>query len=172
MLLILFATLGVDPPKPTPIKVGQPAPYVDALFADGSPFNQDEQKGKFILVTWYSADDETTKKHFVALREARKEFVKEKRLQMISIRMDGEWEEWLKFQEKQPPLEPEHPLHRFYSDFKWWQAFHDSPKERRNPFRVGKKPASFLIGPDGKFAALDVPDSKLLETVKAALAKK
>ena len=172
MLLILATMLALDPPK-TEMKVGQPVPSVDALFADGNPYDPAHLKGKFILMTWWSADDEETRKHFAKLRELRKEFAKEKRLQIVTIQLDGEFDDWLAFQEKQPPLDPKHPTQAFYSDSQWWQAFHHpSTEARRNPFRVGKKPTSFLISPDGKLAAMNVVDSKLREIVVKAIGKK
>ena len=170
--LILPMLLVVEPPKPT-LRVGQPAPGVDALFADGNPYDPADLKGKFILTTWWSADDDATKKHFTTMREIRKEFLPKKRLQMISIRHEGEWGDWLNFQDKQSPHDPKHPTRPFYSDSKWWQAFHHPTGEsRRNPFKVGKKPASFLIGPDGNFVALNIPDAKLREIVAKAVGKK
>jgi hypothetical protein len=155
------------------VKVGDPAPAVDALFADGSPYDPAHVKGKFVLMTWWPADDEAAKKHFGVLRRIRREYLDEQRLQMISIKLDGEFEDWLRFLDRQSSFDPKFPMRSFYSDAKWWQAFHSSPgKVRRNPFHVGARPQSFLIGPDGKLVAVDIPDAKLRETVKAALAKR
>jgi len=170
MLSLLLALVGVDPPR---LKVGEPVPAVDALFADGGPYDAAQVKGKVVLMTWWSADDDATRKHFGVMRELRKEFAGEKRLQMISIKLGGEWDEWLKFQEKQAPHDPKFPLRPFYSDSRWWQAFHAATTDARyNPFRVGKAPAAFLIGPDGKLIAANVPDVKLRAEVRALLNKK
>ena len=170
MLSLLMLFVSVDPP---PLKVGEPIPVFTALFADGNPYDPAHVKGKFVLMTWWSADDEATRKHFAAMRELRKEFAGEKRFQMLSVKLDGEWDDWLRFQDKQPPHDPKHPLQPFYSDSKWWQAFHAPTTEaRRSPFRVGKTPASFLIGPDGKLVALNLPDARLRGEINAALGKK
>jgi len=170
MLSLVMVLVSADPPAP---RVGEPGPVFEALFADGSPYDAAQVKGKVLLMTWWSADDEATRKHFVMMRDLRKEFASEKRLQMMSIRLDGKWDDWIRFQDKQPPHDPKYPLQPFYSDFKWWQAFHAPTTEvRRNPFRIGKAPAAFLIGPDGKLASSNVPDAKLRAEVKAALAKK
>jgi hypothetical protein len=89
------------------------------------------------------------------------------------VRFGGEFDKWLLFQEKQPPHDPNYPMRAFYSDSKWWQAFHHPGADgERNPFRVGKKPVSFLIGSDGKLLVVDIPDDKIAKTIKEALVYK
>jgi hypothetical protein len=77
MLLVLASLAAADPPA---LKVGGKAPNVDAIFADGSPYDNDHVKGKFVLVTWQLNEDEAAKRHSAAMRKLRKEFVDEKRL--------------------------------------------------------------------------------------------
>lgn len=152
-------------------KVGEIAPTVDGIAPDGSPLDPKALSGKIVLLTFWRGDDEALARHFAKLREVRRQFIAEKKLQIVSLRIDGSgFADWLKFLDNQPPLDPEFPRRRIYDDPMWWHYFHASVNEvGRNPFGVGRDPESFLIGTDGKLLAAKVPDTDLVAAVAKVL---
>lgn len=156
---------------PSSLKVGEAAPAVEGIALDGSPLDPKTMSGKVVLLTFWRTDDDELKRHFAKLREVRREFIAADKFQIVSLRIDGsEFADWLKFLDRQPPLDPEFPRRRIYDDPKWWHYFHASVNEvGRNPYGVGRAPESFVIGPDGKLLAAQVPDADLAEAVAKAL---
>jgi hypothetical protein len=77
-------------------------------------------------------------------------------LLMISVRIDdSEFQNWLAFLEKQPPLDPEFPQHRFFDNARWWQLFHNFASEpSRNPLQVPAYLAEFFLVPPRGATAL------------------
>lgn len=148
------------------LKVGDQAPEVVALLADGSPYVLDDSKGKVVLLTFWS-DQVSVSKHFAAMRDVRKEFRQVKNFQMVSVYREGEFEDWLQFVCKQPALDDQ----PFYSDSRWWHGCLDGASRLQNPFRVGKQPHSFIIGADGRIIAVDLADKDVRDAVSAALKK-
>jgi hypothetical protein len=175
LVLVTAAALafGPAPAGGAELKVGQLAPVVDAVFADGDALRPEQLNGKVVLMTFWSAEDAAARRHFEKMREVRREFVRSERFQMVSVRLGGDFADWLKFQEKQRPHDERFPRQPFYSDAKWWQAFHYPAREsRRNPFGVGQRPESFLIGPDGKLLAVRLADDALRAAVAKALERR
>ncbi|HEX4590396.1 MAG TPA: redoxin domain-containing protein [Gemmataceae bacterium] len=151
-------------------RIGQPIPTFPALGPDGSPLRLEDIRGKTVLLNFWSLKDAGVQRRFELLRDLRREFAAE-RFQIVSVCVDGEWDEWLAFLERQKPLDEKFPMRPLYSDARWWQFFYRPATEGQPTFSGRMTQDSFLIGPDGKFIAMNVRDDKLRATVEAALAK-
>ena len=151
------------------VKVGQIAPAIDGLLADGSPLDPKDLAGKLVLLTFWSADDDARERQFAALRAIRKEFRADDRLRIVTVRLGGEWDAWLALCAR--PLDPAAGPHpSFDCDPTWWQVFHTPHAEtRHNPFGAGTGPEAYLVGPEGKVAAVRLPDDKLRDAVAGLL---
>jgi hypothetical protein len=172
--MLMTGSLGLIAPvlaDEAELKVGQRAPSLDAVAADGNALLPEQLAGKIVLMTFWS-DETSAASHFAKLREIRREFSSVKGFQMVSVRLEGEFDEWLRFLEKQPALDEQSSDAPFYSDAKWWQMFHfPAVASHTNPFKVGKQPRSFLIGADGRLVAVDLSDKDVRDAVSMALKK-
>jgi uncharacterized protein (TIGR03067 family) len=158
-------------PATSNLKAGDTAPTVEGIAPDGSPLDSRSMAGKVVLLTFWRADDAASERHFAKLRKIRREFIAADKLQMVTLRMDGDkFSDWLEFLDRQAPLDPEFPVRRIYDDAKWWHYCHASVGNvGQNPFGVGSEPESFVIGPDSKLLAVRVRDADLTVAVAKAL---
>jgi hypothetical protein len=141
-------------------KFGQSMPV---LGPDGNPLRPDDFRGKTVLLTFWSMHQPEKQTRFDRLRGLRSEFLASDRLRIISICVDGGWDEWFAYLNRQTPLDKRQP---FSSDSRWWQYYLTSGDQPRNVIVV---PNSMLFGPDCKVLADHLPDDKIRDAVEAAL---
>jgi hypothetical protein len=76
---------------------------------------------------------------------------------------------WSQFPVRQGHVDYGDGRRRFIDDSKWWGCTEIQLDELASRcYGVDHYPESFLIGPDGKLLAADIPDKELQETVAKA----
>lgn len=81
---------------------------------------------------------------------------------------------WYDFTLRQPPIDDgKGKTHRLIDDSRWWQCMGIAGMDAQPTaprFGFHGVPRLFLIGPDGRVAAARVPEAKLGEEIRKALA--
>lgn len=164
------------------IEPGQPAPHILAHGPDGNIVDERGLHGKVVLLALWAtrSPSKAVERQYALLREIRREFLEQDRFQIISLCTDALEEEgrgndyWNDFVLRQPPVDGgRRKMHRLIDDDRWWQCMgiagvHALPTAPRFGFRG--VPRLFLIGPAGQFAAVRIPEAKLREEIRKALA--
>lgn len=166
----VICAIGVARDDDAPLKVGDRAPEISALAADGNALTSNGLQGKVVLLTFWSMDDKNYEKVAEAFKAVRAAHRDQSDLQLISVCVDDDWERWMEYLDKQPPLDKEHPLQRFYSDRRWWQYVQVGGDETTaNKYGVRQTPTTFLIDRAGKLAALNIVPVDIAKSVDRAL---
>lgn len=163
------------------IEVGQPAPHILAHGPDGNIVDERGLRGKLVLLAfWFTrSPSKAVERQYALLREIRREFRGHEEFLIISLCADVMEEEgrgnefWNEFILGQPPINDGKGKHRLIDDSRWWQCMgiagvNALPTAPR--FGVRRVPRLFLIGPDGRFAAVRIPEAMLREEIRKALA--
>ncbi len=166
---------NADSKQEVTIAVGDPAPELCLMNCDGNSVAPEDSKGKHLLVVYWSLDDPKRDDLIRQLRQIRQHYLRDDRLRIFSVCMDDDWERWITFLNKQDELPgKEGGLIPFWSDAKWWQLFHyeqgwNEQVGKASQFHGDKTPALFLIGPNGRFLAVDIPTDKLASVLTEKL---
>lgn len=149
-------------------RVGQDAPVLDGIFADGSPLDPKDLSGRVVLFAFWS-EESGREPLFSTLRAIRREFRMDDRLRLVSVCVNSDWDGWLRLCSQ--PLDAAVGPHPTYdSDPTWWQVFLDTAAEHRRPsFRVPTGKEIYLVGPEGRVLGVHPPDARLRTVVAEAL---
>jgi hypothetical protein len=148
------------------IRPGVMAPRLIATAADGSPVAPDPDAplpramaNMHVLVVFWSLHDREDPGLIGPLTELYREFRKG-RFQIASVCIDDDFPAWI--------TSLDNP--RRINDRVWWQLTQAaSGGNCAETFAVSRTPAAFLIQPDGRFVATDIPAAKLRKVVANAL---
>jgi hypothetical protein len=162
------------------IEPGQPVPYLMAHGPDGNIVIESHLRGKVVLLAFWRIGSRgaATEAQNDLLRQIRREFRQSEDFQMISLCADAMEEEgggdaWNEFVMGQGRVDYGDGRRRFIDDNRWWQctgiagvsALPAAPR-----FGVTRQPQLFLIDRHGRFAAVRIPEEKLREEIRKALA--
>jgi hypothetical protein len=180
LLLALPATLhaGNSPKNGQGLKVGEAAPGLYLHYADGNIVPQNSMDGKGLLLTFWSVASLKSAEGaalFDQMRKIRRDIAGRDDFILISVSVDAmdddkEMEAWSRFLLSQGTVDYGDGRRRFIDDSRWWgctEVALDQPTSRR--YRVNRYPESFLMGADGKLAAVSIPAEELREAVTKAL---
>jgi hypothetical protein len=134
--------------------------------------------GKGLLLTFWSVASLKSAEGaalFDQMRKIRRDIAGRDGFILISICVDAmdddkKMEAWSRFLLSQGTVDYGDGRRRFIDDSRWWgctEVALDQPTSRR--YRVNRYPESFLIGADGKLAAVSIPAEELREAVTKAL---
>jgi len=160
------------------IKVGRLAPPLPAHGPDGNFVRPADLRRRYVLLAFWPAgtNHPAVEQQFARLREVRREFARHEKLLIISLCVnanseEGAAEEWDKLVIGQGVVDYGDAKRRFIDDSRWWQctdiggpAIPSAPR-----YGVGRKPETFLIGPDGRFVAVRIPLQDLRREVARAV---
>jgi hypothetical protein len=155
---------------------GAMAPRIQALSADGNSVVTEHDAvfpsallNLHVLVVFWSLSDKGDLGLINALKPLRLEFGKA-RFQIVSVCVDDDWENWIKFLDRQGRVEYRGKSVAFGDDSLWWQLTQaGSGVNCAAEFGVSATPAAFLIQPNGRLFSVQIPPEKLRATVVKAL---
>jgi peroxiredoxin len=87
------ANLGLNP--------GAEAPAIDLPGFDGKPVRLADQKGKYVLLHFWSSNEKKTHEQLAHIRAAAKDWANEPRLMIIGINLDEHFSAAMKFADEQ-----------------------------------------------------------------------
>jgi len=148
------------------IRPGVIAPRIIATAADGSPVAPDPEAplpramaNMHVLVVFWSLHDREDPGLIGPLTKLYREFRKG-RFQIASVCIDDDFAAWISSLDNP----------RRINDRVWWQLTQAaSGGNCAETFAVSHTPVAFLIQPDGRFLATDIPTAKLRKVVANAL---
>ncbi|HEX5176091.1 MAG TPA: hypothetical protein VFV83_03625 [Chthoniobacteraceae bacterium] len=155
---------------------GTTAPPIRGVLSDGSPIGPDPGAifpaalaNMHVLLVFWSMHDTGDIGLIGSLKDVRRTFGKG-RFQIVSMCVDDDWEAWIKFMDRQGATEYGGRTVRFSNDNVWWQLIQaGSGVDCAADFHVTKTPMAFLIQPNGRFFAVNIPGEKLRGTIAKAL---
>jgi Thioredoxin-like len=151
---------------------GQVVPPLLALAPDGRPALLEGCNGKYVLLVFWSIDDEASLRQFDQLRKLRRDFANDERLIIISVCVDDKWDAWRAFITSQGQVDygDRRGKFDFSMDHRWWQVF-NAPNEADSAVTYGVKetPRAFLIGPDRRLLATSLANEELRDAVVEVL---
>jgi hypothetical protein len=155
---------------------GAIAPPIRGVLSDGSPVSPEPNaifpaalSNMHVLLVFWSMHDKGDTGLISALKEVRRTFGKG-RFQMVSMCVDDDWEAWIKFMDRQGTTQYGGRAVSFANDNVWWQLIQaGSGVDCAAAFHVTKTPMAFLLQPNGRFFAVNIPSEKLGGTVAKAL---
>lgn len=163
------------PIEPSKLKIGQRVSELWGWSNGLDPIGLDEcdRLGKtVVLVEFWSLKDSERLVAHKRLVEVRKEFLTEERFMMISICVEGGFEEWMKHCEKQQDLHsPKFGSVPFYFDAYWWQCYSDAdvaptlPKPLSVSYGLKETPSYFLVQNGGKLLDLQIKSDDLSSVI-------
>ena len=123
----------------------------------------------------YEREREEFRDRIIRLKKVRRDIAGRKDFALISVCVDAtdddaKLDAWSQFLLDQGMVDYGDGRRRFIDDSRWWgctELLLDEPTSRR--YGVDRYPEVFLIGPDGKLLAADIPDKEVRETVAKAL---
>jgi hypothetical protein len=158
-------------------KVGEPAPRIYLYYADGNFVPQKSMDGKSLLLTFWTVQSLKSKDGaalFEQMKRVRLGVAGRDDFVLISVWVDAleddKMDDWSKFLLDQGTVDYGDGRRRFIDDSRWWGCMEvqlDDLTSKR--FGVGHYPEAFLIGPDGKLLAADVPGKEVVDVVARAL---
>lgn len=135
------------------LRVGDPAPDFTAQTLDDKPFKLGDLAGKFVLIDFWATTCAPCLADMPHVVNAYEQFGKDGRLAIVAVSLDANPARVQKYLEKQATAQ------------KWTQLAlgpaDQNPVARR--FLVSGIPASFLVDPQGKIVAKDLPGPALLK---------
>ncbi len=172
------------------LKVGDPAPVLRGMYSDGdtAAVRPWRWTGRHTLLAFWSHRSPASVRQLDELRRLYRDFGGDKRFQIVSVctipnagnGAADEWEAWIAFLNRQPEvLGPDGGRQRFH--LAWPQLLEaerfdpkNFPRDEHGLTSSGRYgatelPAAFLIGPDGRLAAVRVPTPQWRQTVGRAL---
>jgi hypothetical protein len=157
-------------------KVGDKAPGIMGLMPDGDGVPLD-LKGRTVLVAFWSLDaKKKAGMPLEPLREVRKAFAADDSFLVITLCVNGweQWDEWSDFLLSQGEVNYGDGKRRFLDDSKWWNAalLSEAKLPTTRAYGVTGAPEYFLIAPDGRLAAVDIPPKDIRKVVAEALRRK
>jgi RNA polymerase sigma factor (sigma-70 family) len=164
--------------KPPRLKVGEAAPGLYLHYADGNIVPQKSMDGKCLLVTFWSVASLKSAEGaslFEQMKKVRRDIADRDDFILISVCVDAidddkKMEAWSQFLLSPGTVDYGDGRRRFIDDSRWWGCTEvglDEPTSRR--YGVDRYPESFLIGADGKLAAVSIPHKNLREAVAKSL---
>lgn len=173
------------------LKVGDAAPVVLGLYSDGdaSLVRPWKWSGRVTLLVFWSPEDKASLEQLEELRRLHREYGDHERFQIVSLgtvldRKEAEgadWDAWATFIHSQAEVIDSGGKRRpFYSA--WHHLFEAELFDEKNfprdkhgltssgRYAVSKLPAAFLIGADGRLAAIEISIKRLRDAVAAVLA--
>jgi hypothetical protein len=155
---------------------GAMAPPIQAVSPDGSPVVPERGAifpaglvNMHVLVVFWSLRDAGDVGLVSSLKELRRTFGKG-RFQIVSVCIDDAWDEWIRFIDSHGTTPYAGRDVRFSDDPVWWQLTQaGSGVDCAANFRATKTPTAFLIQPNGRFFAVNIPSGKLRAIVAKAL---
>jgi hypothetical protein len=178
MLLVLLAVQQVDsfaversPSRGTQVQVGDVAPAkIGGTLCSGDWIGVEKSdfKGKFVLVVYWSFDDDARRKAWESkLKDIRKDHINNADFRILSICMDDDFEKWRKFLNDAGPLERNGEKIEFYRDQLWWQANSIDWEPPESVVEKTRLPVAHLVSKYGRFIAVRIPFEDLQRTVAA-----
>ncbi|QDV50738.1 TlpA family protein disulfide reductase [Gimesia fumaroli] len=162
---------AVSSRKPRPqFKVGDAAPEFWGFHAGGEAYDYGKSfRGKTILLIFWSLEDPDHEQLNQRLRKIRRRFLDQQDFLMVSQCVDQDYEKWIAYCNRQKRLDG----NAFYSDGKWIHqtqgGFNLDELNSAKEFGVTKTPAFFLLGPQRKFLAMNVPEKQLVKQIQTVL---
>ena len=156
------------------LKVGEPAPSMWAMLPDGSIATTENFRKKVVLLELWSIKDKRRNETQVRLSQLRKSFLGEKKVLILSVCIDGDWEEWLHYCDSQQSLQTANGGEvRFYGDALWWQSHLQMEAKEEAQFlseyNVEETPTWYLFGYGGKFVHSGTKLDNLKESISEQL---
>lgn len=157
-------------------KVGGVFPSIVAVDAAGDsyPMRQEDLKGEVVLLTFWTLDPKSLSgMPLERLGRLSREFADDKRFHIITVCVNGmdDWDAWGDFWLQH--VRGERKVPRF-GGFHWWimmQSDAEGPTTARR-YGVVDTPAYYLIGTDGRLAAVRIPPEGLREAISRLLKEK
>ena len=150
-----------------PAKIGGTLSSGDWIGVEKSDF-----KGKFVLVVYWSFDDDARRKAWESkLKDIRKDQINNADFRILSICMDDDFEKWRKYLNDAGPLERDGKKIEFYGDRLWWQANIIDWEPPESVVEKTRLPVAHLVSKSGRFIAVRIPLEDLQRTVAANVRK-
>jgi len=137
------------------LNAGDPAPEIAGPTFDGKPFKLSEQKGKYVLLEFWGRGTQPT--DLATLKEINDAFGKDDRLVIVGLNFERKLEVGKKYADD--------------NGVKWTQVFLGQKSTVPQDYQYRVWPSSWLIGPDGKIVAKDVPVAQVKGELEKALKK-
>lgn len=151
--------------------MGQSPPSeIGGTLSSGDAVTKNDYRGKYLLVVYWSLQDNDYSQCDKVLREIREQHMRNKDFMMLNICTDGDFKQWMEYLDKADKLEKNGETFAIFRDQTWWHAhvFDYSPHPDLGAPKQGA--VAHLLGPDGKFLAVRIPVSELRKTVQSKLA--
>jgi RNA polymerase sigma factor (sigma-70 family) len=144
-----------------PIEIGQPAPDVLGHTLDETPIALRDFAGKFVVGVMWDSDPRESETPLPLLEDFGKEFAGNPHVALLGLSLDAN--------DSANGIIVSRPGTLAYPG---WMNGYVSQRDRALIFElVRDRPSIFIIGPDGKLLARDVPPKEMAATLKGLMAK-
>lgn len=140
-----------------PFQQGEPAPPFETKTFTGALLKLADQKGKYVLLTFWRSEGRETEEELQPLKAAQTAWGKDKRLVIIGLNFDDSVEIARAYAEK-------HELN--------WTHGYPGPKSNLTMRYRLRGPTTLLIGPDGRFLQPDLHGPEIADALHDALGSK
>lgn len=140
------------------LKIGERVPLVWGMVLDGTIVSSENVSGRIVVLDVWSMKDKNRDETQQQLSKLRSRFLGNKRFLILSLCIDGEWEDWRKYCVAQKSLPTPNGLEvPFIADAYWWQAHLEMDSKEKAKFiteyGVKETPQWYLLGLGGKLVS-------------------